>query len=126
MDELYESKNEYVASFEIKSHIESWAMTDPTSENTQNEEEEQEKDPEEMFNVLILLRSFLKFLNSHVISTTTIACSSHLLLDHIARNNTPFLAGICQNHCLILYVFIGDVADAGGVLTFYIPAVLPD
>ena len=30
--------------------------------------------------------------------------------------------GICQGHCVILYVYIGDVADAGGVLTFYIPA----
>lgn len=34
--------------------------------------------------------------------------------------------GICQNHCAILYVYIGDVADAGGVLTFYIPAVIDD
>lgn len=25
---------------------------------------------------------------------------------------------------MILYVYIGDVADAGGVLTFYIPAVI--
>ncbi|PPR04814.1 hypothetical protein CVT24_007074 [Panaeolus cyanescens] len=34
--------------------------------------------------------------------------------------------GLCQNHCLILYVYIGDVADAGGVLTFYIPAIIDD
>lgn len=34
--------------------------------------------------------------------------------------------GICQNHCAILYVYIGDVADAGGVLTFYIPTVIDD
>ncbi|KAH7928104.1 cell cycle checkpoint [Leucogyrophana mollusca] len=62
-------------------------------------------DPEKMFSVLVSIRSFLKFLNSHVVSTTTIAC-------------------ICQNHCAILYVYIGEVADAGGVLTFYIPTVL--
>ncbi|TFY83330.1 hypothetical protein EWM64_g682 [Hericium alpestre] len=65
------------------------------------------RDPKQMFSVLVHVRSFLKFLNAHVVSTTTIAC-------------------ICQNHCMILYVYIGDVADAGGVLTFYIPAVLDD
>jgi len=67
--------------------------------------EENPPDPEQMFSVLVSIRSFLKFLNSHVVSTTTIAC-------------------ICQNHCMILYAYIGDVADAGGVLTFYIPAVI--
>lgn len=64
-------------------------------------------DPEKVFSVLVSVRSFLKFLNSHVVSTTTIAC-------------------ICQNHCAILYVYIGEVADAGGVLTFYIPSVIED
>jgi HUS1 checkpoint protein len=32
-------------------------------------------DPEELFAVLVSVRSFLKFLNCHVVSTTTIACS---------------------------------------------------
>ncbi|KAF5378989.1 hypothetical protein D9757_009119 [Collybiopsis confluens] len=64
-------------------------------------------DPEEFLSVLVSAKSFSKFLNSHVVSTTTIAC-------------------ICQNYCLILYVYIGDVADAGGVLTFYIPAIIDD
>ncbi|KAF7299031.1 Checkpoint protein [Mycena indigotica] len=59
-------------------------------------------DPDQLFSVLVSTRSFFKFLNSHVVSTTTIAC-------------------ICQNHCMILYVYVGDLADAGGVLTFYIP-----
>jgi hypothetical protein len=36
------------------------------------------------------------------------------------------LVGICQGHCLILFVYIGDSADVGGVLTFYIPSVLDD
>ncbi|KAI0090215.1 cell cycle checkpoint [Irpex rosettiformis] len=67
----------------------------------------QPHDPEEMFGVLISVKSFLQFLNSHVVSTTTIAC-------------------ICQNHCMILYVYIGEVADAGGVLTYYIPAMVDD
>ncbi|KAJ6512257.1 checkpoint protein Hus1/Mec3 [Mycena polygramma] len=65
------------------------------------------RDPDELFTVLVSTRSFFKFLNSHVVSTTTIAC-------------------ICQNHCMILYVYVGDLADAGGVLTFYIPGQLID
>ena len=36
------------------------------------------------------------------------------------------LVGVCQGHCLILFVYIGDSADVGGVLTFYIPSVLDD
>ncbi|KAH7884793.1 cell cycle checkpoint [Phlebopus sp. FC_14] len=64
-------------------------------------------DPTKMFSVCVSIRSFIKFLSSHVVSTTTIAC-------------------ICQNHCAILYVYIGEVADAGGVITFYIPTVIDD
>lgn len=64
-------------------------------------------EPDKIFTVLLSIKSFLKFLNSHVVSTTTIAC-------------------ICQNHCMILYVYIGEVVDAGGVLTFYIPAIIDD
>ncbi|KAI0703846.1 checkpoint protein Hus1/Mec3 [Cytidiella melzeri] len=67
----------------------------------------QAHDVDEMFGVLISVKSFLQFLNSHVVSTTTIAC-------------------ICQNHCMILYVYIGEVVDAGGVLTYYIPAMVDD
>ncbi|KAF8887522.1 checkpoint protein Hus1/Mec3 [Infundibulicybe gibba] len=74
---------------------------DCTNPQTQDEREDV-PNPGKLFSVLVSTKSFTKFLNSHVISTTTIAC-------------------ICQNHCMILYVYIGDVADAGGVLTFYIP-----
>ncbi|KAF8885878.1 cell cycle checkpoint [Gymnopilus junonius] len=74
----------------------------------QDEDQEEEKpDPDKLFTVLISTKSFLKFLNSHVVSKTTIAA-------------------VCQHHCVILYVYIGDVADAGGVLTFYIPAIIDD
>ncbi|PPQ69301.1 hypothetical protein CVT26_001619 [Gymnopilus dilepis] len=69
--------------------------------------EEERPDPDKIFTVLISTKSFLKFLNSHVVSTTTIAA-------------------VCQHHCVILYVYIGDVADAGGVLTYYIPAIIDD
>ncbi|KAJ4482252.1 checkpoint protein Hus1/Mec3 [Lentinula aciculospora] len=74
---------------------------------SQDSADEPPPDPEQLFSVLVSVKSFLKFLSSHVVSTTTIAC-------------------VCQNHCLILYVYIGDVADAGGVLTFYIPAIIDD
>ncbi|KAJ3986570.1 checkpoint protein Hus1/Mec3 [Lentinula detonsa] len=78
-------------------------MKEGASQDSANES----PDPEQLFSVLVSVKSFLKFLSSHVVSTTTIAC-------------------VCQNHCLILYVYIGDVADAGGVLTFYIPAIIDD
>jgi len=32
--------------------------------------------------------------------------------------------GICEHHCLILYVYFGGSAEIGGVLTFYIPAII--
>ncbi|KAI0259104.1 cell cycle checkpoint [Gloeopeniophorella convolvens] len=72
-----------------------------------NGEDHEKPDPQQLFSVLVHTRSFLKFLNAHTVSKTTIAC-------------------ICQGHCLILFVYIGDSADVGGVLTFYIPSVLND
>lgn len=95
------------------------------SQNTDADGEINEKpDPDHLFGVLISIKSFTKFLNSHVLSSTTIACES---LRVIASVRFRFLmvspwAGICEGHCAILYVYIGDFADAGGVLTFYIPA----
>ncbi|KAI0658275.1 cell cycle checkpoint [Cubamyces menziesii] len=79
---------------------------DPSSQNT-NTDDSDAKDPAEMHGVLVSHKCLLKFLNSHVVSTTTIAC-------------------ICENHCVILYVYIGNVADAGGVITYYIPAKFDD
>ncbi|KAJ2918194.1 hypothetical protein MD484_g2233, partial [Candolleomyces efflorescens] len=83
--------------------------TDDEEEKTDAEKEEDlERDPDKLFTVIVSVKSFLRFLNSHVVSTSTIAC-------------------ICQHHCLILYVYIGGaVAEAGGVLTFYVPAVLDE
>ncbi|TFK32501.1 checkpoint protein Hus1/Mec3 [Crucibulum laeve] len=78
-----------------------------SAQDDSTDEKEEPPDPNHFFSVFVSVRSFLKFLNSHVVSTTTIAC-------------------ICQSHCMILYVYIGDVADAGGVLTFYIPAIIDD
>lgn len=77
---------------------------------TQSQEEEtpsQDKDPARMYSVLLTVKDFMKFLNSHVVSTTTIAC-------------------ICHNHAMILYVYIGEAADAGGILTFYLPTTIDE
>ncbi|KAG6917856.1 hypothetical protein DXG01_000761 [Tephrocybe rancida] len=90
----------------VKVDTEWKGCTNPQTQN-KREEPDESRDPDQLFSVLVSIRSFLKFLSSHVVSTTTIAC-------------------ICQNHCMILYVYIGDVADAGGVLTFYIPAIIDD
>ncbi|TEB31539.1 cell cycle checkpoint [Coprinellus micaceus] len=85
--------------------------TNPSNnDGNEPEDEEDEEDLEErkkMYAVIVSIKSFLKFLGAHQVSTTTIAC-------------------VCQHHCLILYVYIGDVADAGGVLTFYVPAVIDE
>ncbi|KAG6820674.1 hypothetical protein H0H93_013192 [Arthromyces matolae] len=37
-------------------------------------QDEDPRDPTQLSSVLVSIRSFLKFLNSHVVSTTTIAC----------------------------------------------------
>ncbi|PFH48008.1 hypothetical protein AMATHDRAFT_150820 [Amanita thiersii Skay4041] len=68
---------------------------------------EEVDDIDQMFEVCVSAKGFFKFLNSHVISSTTIAC-------------------VCHRYCIILYVYIGDMADAGGVLTFYIPAMMDE
>lgn len=53
-------------------------------------------------------------------STTTIACTLARVDPPDYITHTP--VGICAHHCLIMYVYIGEIDDAGGVLTFYIPA----
>jgi HUS1 checkpoint protein len=47
---------------------------DPLSQEREERAASPEPDPEKLFTVLVSTRSFLKFLNSHVVSTTTIAC----------------------------------------------------
>lgn len=40
-----------------------------------------------------------------------------------AATATQYLGlGICAGHCLIMYVYIGEMDDSGGILTFYIPS----
>ncbi|GJE85615.1 cell cycle checkpoint [Phanerochaete sordida] len=77
------------------------------SQEEQEDEASQSAAKERMCGVLVNVKSIMKFLQSHVVCSSTIA-------------------GICQRHCLILYVYIGDAADAGGILTFYIPAIMDD
>ena len=92
--------------------------------NDEDEAEGRERpDPKQLFSVLVHTRSFLKFLNAHAVSKTTIACTNGTFF-HPFRDDNFSLVGICQGHCLISFVYIGDSADVGGVLTFYIPSVL--
>ncbi|KIY52061.1 cell cycle checkpoint [Fistulina hepatica ATCC 64428] len=82
----------------------------PMQDSSQADPESDDReppDPHKLFTVHVSCLSFFRFLNAHVLSSTTLAC-------------------ICHRHCLILYVYIGDAATAGGVLTFYIPAILDD
>jgi HUS1 checkpoint protein len=90
-----------------------------------DEQEHERADPNKLFSVLVHTRSFLKFLNAHTVSKTTIACKKDPFLVLLHADCLDF-KGICQGHCLILFVYIGDSADVGGVLTFYIPSVLDD
>jgi HUS1 checkpoint protein len=90
-----------------------------------DEEERERPDPNKLFSVLVHTRSFLKFLNAHTVSKTTIACKTDSYITPFHADRVD-LEGICQGHCLILFVYIGDSADVGGVLTFYIPSVLDD
>ncbi len=80
------------------------------------------------FTVRLSVRAFLKFLSVHVVSSTTIACafspSFIYFLLSLPNATMPFWLGVCEHHCMILYVYIGDAEEAGGVLTFYIPARL--
>ena len=88
-------------------------------------DDNEEQDPEQMYTVLVSIKSFLKFLNVHSVCSTTIAC--RCLAFYLVSDGTELGGvGLCHHHCLILYVYIGEVADAGGVLTFYIPAIIDD
>ncbi len=71
MEELYNSENEYDVLYNVAwLHAELiFAAREPADKDDENEH-----DPEKHFPVLVSTRSFLKFLNSHVVSTTTIAC----------------------------------------------------
>jgi len=73
----------------------------PTSTTDGEETEEAPKD--KMFSTNVAIRGLQKFLTSHLVGGTAIAC-------------------ICEKHCVIAYVYIGDINEAGGVLTFFIPA----
>lgn len=50
-------------------------LNSTAQDKSDDRDAEDTPDPEQFFTVLISVRSFLKFLNCHVVSTTTIACS---------------------------------------------------
>ncbi|EJU04992.1 hypothetical protein DACRYDRAFT_114292 [Dacryopinax primogenitus] len=81
-------------------------LTHPTIEAGEGAPPRDPPDPEKHFGATMSAASLLKFM-----STATI-------------NKTTCIACICENHCLIMYVYIGDPSDSNGILTFYLPARL--
>ncbi|CAE6406679.1 Checkpoint protein hus1 OS=Schizosaccharomyces pombe (strain 972 / ATCC 24843) GN=hus1 PE=1 SV=1 [Rhizoctonia solani AG-1 IB] len=78
----------------------------PTVEGEESNPEHEEN-PNHKYGALLAVKSLIKFLTCHIFSNSTVA-------------------SICANFCVIMYVYIGSVTDAGGVITFYIPARLDD
>ncbi|QRV75190.1 Hus1, required for S-M and DNA damage checkpoints-like protein [Ceratobasidium sp. AG-Ba] len=78
----------------------------PTIEGEPPEDPEN-LDMDQKFGALVAVKSLLKFLTVHMFSSSTVA-------------------SICANYCVIMYVYIGEVGDTGGVITFYIPARLDE
>ncbi|WWD06059.1 hypothetical protein V865_004144 [Kwoniella europaea PYCC6329] len=83
-----------------------WNDLSVPSSNT-NDDDQPPPPPDQMFTVTVAIKGFLKFLTSHLVGGAAIAC-------------------ICEDHCLIAYVYIGELNEAGGVLTFFIPAKMTD
>ncbi|KZT51986.1 cell cycle checkpoint [Calocera cornea HHB12733] len=81
-------------------------LVHPTIDAGEDAPPREQPEPGQHFSALMSAASLLKFMNTAVITPTTcIAC-------------------ICENHCLIMYVYIGEVSDQNGILTFYLPARL--
>ncbi|KAI9633365.1 checkpoint protein Hus1/Mec3 [Dioszegia hungarica] len=80
-----------------------WDKLHIPTQNTDSEEEEEPVPADKMFSAVVPIRAMQKFLTSHLVGGVAIAC-------------------ICEKHCLIAYVYIGEISEAGGVLTFFIPA----
>lgn len=76
----------------------------PNMDGDGTQERDEEEASDEFVSVLLPMKALFKFMSCHVVSTTTIA-------------------GLCRGHCVIMYVYIGEAAGEGGVLTFYIPAI---
>lgn len=74
MDQLCESEYEYVLCCTFWLSLSIDATAGQHEEHEELEEPEEEVDPNKMFTVTVPIKGFLKFLNSHVVSTNTIAC----------------------------------------------------
>ncbi|PWY96977.1 cell cycle checkpoint [Testicularia cyperi] len=93
-----------VAEDEVKLETTWSKLAHPNIEASQSSTAQQ-TDASEHRSVTLEMKSFLRFLSSYIVATTTIAC-------------------ICANHCAIFYVYIGDVEKSSGVMTFFLPGVV--
>lgn len=86
-----------------------------------------QRDPKQKYGVLVAFKSFQKFLNSHQLSTNTMASEylsfSFTLFGEDADHDVT-LKGLCHNHALVLYVYMGEDTGSNGLMIFYIPAVM--
>jgi len=80
-------------------------------------------DPETMFSVLVSVRSFLKFLNSHVVSTTTVACRCSMFSMEFSQHslsNQAFVKITAR-----FFMFTSEKSPTRGVFSLSIfPALL--
>ena len=60
---------------------------------------------DKMFSTTVSIRGLLKFLNSHLVGGTAIACE--VSGPHVVHQ--LMVSGICEKHCIIAYVYIGEL-----------------
>lgn len=73
MEEMHHSPDEFVDYLSYAFVVITTFLA--VKENASQETDDPPPDPEDLFSVLVSVKSFIKFLSSHVISTTTIACA---------------------------------------------------
>ncbi|KAL7413406.1 cell cycle checkpoint [Mrakia frigida] len=80
------------------------SVVNSSGDGSQQQQPERSEDPSHFFSTQVSVKSLLRFLHAHSIMGSTVAC-------------------ICEGHSLIMYLYIGEHEEHGGVLTFFIPAV---
>lgn len=79
MVRLYESENGcafdlFLPLLPLHQPLRQLLAQEGASQNPDVDGDVEKSDPDHLFGVLISIKSFIKFLNSHVLSSTTIAC----------------------------------------------------
>jgi hypothetical protein len=75
---------------------------------------------DQFFHATVSIKALMKFLNSYLIGGTAIACESDIVIDaqkalsfenerEGLKKRIVLITGICENHCVIAYVYIGKL-----------------